>query len=124
MEDLGNLKYFLGIEVVRSRHVIFLFKWKYVLDLLKETRMLGCKVVDNPVEQHKNLEERDEVLCWITIGWQVNIFVMHSSRHCLCNKCSEPVYAFSPGLSYGSSLQNISIFEVFTRKMVVVCLII
>ena len=71
MEDLGNLKYFLGIEVARSRHAIFVFKWKYVLDLLKETGMLDCKVADNLVEQHKNLEERGRVLCCITIGWQV-----------------------------------------------------
>ena len=39
--DLGNLKYFLGIEVARSRHGIFLSQWKYILDLLKETGMLG-----------------------------------------------------------------------------------
>ena len=41
IKDLGNLKYFLGIEVARSRHGIFLSQWKYILDLLKETRMLG-----------------------------------------------------------------------------------
>ena len=39
--DLGNLKYFLGIEVARSRHGIFLSQQKYILNLLKETRMLG-----------------------------------------------------------------------------------
>jgi hypothetical protein len=32
-KNLGNLKYFLGIEVARSRHCIFLSKQKYVLDL-------------------------------------------------------------------------------------------
>jgi hypothetical protein len=55
-----NLTYFLSIEVARSRHGIFLSQRKYVLDLLKETRMLGCKDVDNPAEPNKKLGERHE----------------------------------------------------------------
>jgi hypothetical protein len=50
MTKLTYLKYFWGIEVARSRHGIFLSQRKYVLDPLKETRMLGCKIVDNPVD--------------------------------------------------------------------------
>ena len=42
-KDLGMLKYFLGVEVMRSNHEIFLFKRKYVLDLLSETRKLAAK---------------------------------------------------------------------------------
>ena len=37
MKDLGDLKYFLGIEVVRSKNSIFLSQRKYVMDLLTET---------------------------------------------------------------------------------------
>ncbi|XP_070669086.1 uncharacterized mitochondrial protein AtMg00810-like [Malus domestica] len=37
MKELGELKYFLGIEVARSKHGIFLSQRKYVLDLLAET---------------------------------------------------------------------------------------
>ena len=40
IKDLGNLKYFLGIEVARSKDGIFIFERQYVLDLLKETG--GC----------------------------------------------------------------------------------
>ena len=35
------LRYFLGIEVMRSKHGIFLSQMKYVLDVLSETRKLG-----------------------------------------------------------------------------------
>ena len=50
MKSLGDLKYFLGIEVVRSKHSIFLSQRKYILDLLAETRILDCKPIDTPSE--------------------------------------------------------------------------
>lgn len=40
---LGNLKYFLGLEVVRIKKGIFLSQGKYVLDLLTEIEKLGAK---------------------------------------------------------------------------------
>ncbi|KAK3020172.1 hypothetical protein RJ639_046980 [Escallonia herrerae] len=51
MKDLGPLKYFLGIEVSRSKKWIFLSQRKYALDLLRETGMLACQPVDTPVEE-------------------------------------------------------------------------
>ena len=40
MKNLGDLKYFLGIEVLRSGKGIFISQRKYVLDLLAEIGML------------------------------------------------------------------------------------
>ena len=42
-KDLGMLKYFLGVEVMRSKRGIFLSQRQYVLDLLFETRKLVAK---------------------------------------------------------------------------------
>jgi len=55
MKDLGHLKYFLGIEVARSRKGISLSQQKYVIDLLTETRMLSCKPVETPMEMNHKL---------------------------------------------------------------------
>ncbi|GMP41364.1 hypothetical protein CsSME_00011497 [Camellia sinensis var. sinensis] len=44
IKDIGSLKYFLGIEVIQSKDGIFICQRKFLLDLLKETGMLGSKV--------------------------------------------------------------------------------
>ncbi|WKA06512.1 hypothetical protein VitviT2T_024408 [Vitis vinifera] len=51
MKDLGPLKYFLGIEVSRSSEGIFLSQRKYALDLLQETGVSGCQLVNSPIEK-------------------------------------------------------------------------
>ncbi|RVW39753.1 Copia protein [Vitis vinifera] len=55
VKDLGNLKYFLGMEVARSRKGIVVSQRKYILDLLKKTGMLGCKPIDTPMDSQKKL---------------------------------------------------------------------
>lgn len=60
IKDLGELRYFLGMEVARSKEGIVLSQRKYVLDLLKETGMTGCKPVDTPVEYNLKLGEMKE----------------------------------------------------------------
>jgi hypothetical protein len=56
MKNLGGLKYFLGIEVSRTRTGIFLSQRKYVLDLLAETGMIDCKPASTPMEQNLKFE--------------------------------------------------------------------
>ena len=55
VKDLGHLRYFLGIEVLRSKKGIFLTQRKYILDLLKETGMYGSKPAATPIEQNHRL---------------------------------------------------------------------
>lgn len=56
MKDLGGLKYFLGIEVLRSQAGIYICQRKYILDLLTEVGMLDAKPADTPIVQNHKLE--------------------------------------------------------------------
>ena len=56
MKDLGRLKYFLGIGVLRSNEGIIIFQRKYVMDLLVEIGMLDCKPADTPIVVNHGLQ--------------------------------------------------------------------
>jgi len=49
IKNLGDLSYFLGIEVARNATRIHLSQRKYTLDLLKDIAMLGCAPVPTPM---------------------------------------------------------------------------
>ena len=55
MKDLGELMYFLGIEVIRTPQGIWLLQRKYVLDMLKKYGMTACKPITTPIEQNAKL---------------------------------------------------------------------
>ena len=59
-KDLGMLKYFLGVEVMRSKHGIFLSQRKYVLDLLSEIGKLGAKPCSSPMAPGVHLTREGE----------------------------------------------------------------
>ena len=48
-KDLGMLRYFLGIEVMRSKRGIFFSQRKYVFYLLSKTGKLGVKPCSFPM---------------------------------------------------------------------------
>lgn len=44
VKDMRKMRYFLGMQVARSRKGVSVSQQKYVLDLLTETGMLRCKL--------------------------------------------------------------------------------
>ena len=54
MKDLGELKYFLGIEFSRNGDGILMNQRKYALGLVSELGLAGCKPASTPLKfNHK-----------------------------------------------------------------------
>ncbi|KAH9786417.1 retrovirus-related pol polyprotein from transposon RE2 [Citrus sinensis] len=62
IKDLSDLKYFLGIEVSRSKKGISISQQKYTLEILKDGGFLGAKPVNFPMEQNIKLSDSGELL--------------------------------------------------------------
>ncbi len=62
-KDLGELRYFFGIEIIQSPKGIWLLQRQYALNKLSEYGMTGCKPISIPLEQNVKLsaDERDLV---------------------------------------------------------------
>ena len=58
-KDLGQLKYFLGVEVNRSKKGFFLSQRKYILDLLANTGKLAAKPCNTPMVPNVHLMKDD-----------------------------------------------------------------
>ncbi len=55
MKDLGELRYFLGIEVIQSPKGIWLLQKQYALNKLSEYGMTSYKPISIPLEQNVKL---------------------------------------------------------------------
>ena len=60
-KDLGMLRYFLGVDVMRSKHEIFLSQRKCVLDLLSEIGKLGAKPCSSAMAPGVHLAREGEL---------------------------------------------------------------
>lgn len=59
LKDLGDLHYFLGIEVLPHDHGLLLSQQKYILDLLDRTHMSDAKAVATPMATSTSLSISD-----------------------------------------------------------------
>ncbi|XP_059310219.1 uncharacterized mitochondrial protein AtMg00810-like [Lycium ferocissimum] len=55
MKDSGELKYFLGIEIARSKKGILMNQRKFVLELITELGLSGSRPVSTPMEYNLKL---------------------------------------------------------------------
>uniref|UniRef100_A0A3Q7IG12 Reverse transcriptase Ty1/copia-type domain-containing protein n=1 Tax=Solanum lycopersicum TaxID=4081 RepID=A0A3Q7IG12_SOLLC len=59
LKNLGELKFFLGIEVLRSSEGIILNQRKYILELIAEAGLTGAKPASTPMESNLRLTSVD-----------------------------------------------------------------
>lgn len=57
----GQLKYFSGVEVTRSKRRIFLYQRNYILDLLVETGKFAVKPCSTPMVPNVQLTRDDGI---------------------------------------------------------------
>jgi histone deacetylase 1/2 len=55
LKDLGDLHYFLGIEVKRNKEGLLMSQERYALDVLKRTGMDKCKPISTPMSNTEKL---------------------------------------------------------------------
>lgn len=59
LKILGDLKYFLGLEIARSNKGIYLSQRKYVLSLLDDTGFIDAKPASLPMDPNLKLSSMD-----------------------------------------------------------------
>ncbi|XP_070003515.1 uncharacterized mitochondrial protein AtMg00810-like [Nicotiana sylvestris] len=59
MKDLGDLKYFLGIEFARSKQGILMHQRKYALKLISEVGLSAAKPVVTPLDTNIKLTTKE-----------------------------------------------------------------
>ncbi|GJR83506.1 putative RNA-directed DNA polymerase [Tanacetum coccineum] len=59
IKDLGELKYFLGIEVLKTKNRLCLNQRKYCLELLHEFGLLACRPVVTPLPENIILSHKE-----------------------------------------------------------------
>jgi hypothetical protein len=74
VKDLGDLHYFLGVEVLKVESGLLLSQRRYILDVLKKTKMHEAKPISSPMASSSSLsafsgdQMEDQSLYRSTIG--------------------------------------------------------
>jgi hypothetical protein len=60
MSLLGELNFFLGLQIIQSKRGVFIHQSKYVKDMLKRFQLEDCKPISTPMTVGCKLRKEDE----------------------------------------------------------------
>jgi hypothetical protein len=60
MSLLGELSFFLGLQICQSNQGIFISQTKYIIEMLKRFGMEDCKPVNTPMQTSCKLRKDDD----------------------------------------------------------------
>lgn len=115
MKNLGQFKYFLGIEIAGLGRGIFFhkkvyagsFDWK--LNACLQTSSNAHRSESQTWNFFKSSSNRHELLP--VVGWKINLFIICKARYSLCCERYKMVYACAKWRTYGGSITNPKILE-------------
>lgn len=81
LKDLGELSYFLRIEVIYDTDCVYLSPKKYIRDLLSKVIMLDCKGIDTPMSTGLKLQKEAQG------AFRQYILILHTKK-ILLEECS------------------------------------
>ncbi len=102
MKDLGELRYFLSIEVIKSLKGIWLLQRQYALNKLSEYGMTGCKPISIPLKQNVKLSAVEGDLVEMHNG-EFDLHDHHKARFELCNWSGGSIHANTTKATFGCS---------------------
>ncbi|GJT07244.1 putative ribonuclease H-like domain-containing protein [Tanacetum coccineum] len=98
MSSMGELTFFLGLQVKQNPNGIFISQDKYVAEILKKFDFASVKTASTPIETQKPLvkdEEANDVdvhLYRSMIGYLMNVQLLGLQYVCICACSRNPVY--------------------------------
>ncbi|GJT27735.1 copia protein [Tanacetum coccineum] len=107
MSSMGELTFFLGLQVKQSNGGIFLSQDKYVKDILNKFDFRTIKPASTPIEAHKSLgkDEEGEDVDDTILPWSYDW--MSSSAAASC--CAQVLWMQNQLLDYGFNFMNTEI---------------
>ena len=112
---MGDLKYFLELEVARSDKGIALCQRKCTLELLNDAGLLGCKCAKKPMEQNLRLskfegeELKDPSHYRRLVGKLLYLTITRPDIRFVVHKLSQ--YMSKPRRPHLDATQSVALFE-------------
>jgi hypothetical protein len=117
MKDLGELRYFFGIKVIKSPKGIWLLQRQYALNKLSEYGMTSCKPILIPLEQNVKLSADEGNLMEDTTMYRCIVGSLihdhHKASFELCSWSGESIHANTTKATFGCSEAHTEVHKTY-----------